>query len=190
MIGRVRGTVVKRGAESVLLEAGGLGFEIAVTPRALIDLPAVGEEAVLHTHLHVREDQQVLFGFGSDYERDMFRALLGASGVGPKLAMAILATLPPADLRGAVSSDDVTALESVPGVGKRTAQKLILELRPRLELGEGELPGAGTGLAEVRDALEALGFGSGEVREVLRALPADAPAKDLLQQALQELGRL
>ncbi len=189
MIGRVRGTVVKRGAESVLLEAGGLGYEIAVTPRALVDLPAVGEEAVLHTHLHVREDQQVLFGFGSDYERDMFRALLGASGVGPKLAMAILATLPPADLRGAVASDDVTALESVPGVGKRTAQKLILELRPRLELGEGELPGAGTGLAEVRDALEALGFGSGEVREVLRALPADAPAEDLLQQALQELGR-
>ncbi len=189
MIGRVRGTVVQRGVESVVLEAGGLGYEVAVTPRVLADLPPLGEEAVLHTHLHVREDQQALFGFGSDFERDIFRTLLGASGVGPKLAMAILATLPPADLRAAVAADDVAALESVPGVGKRTAQKLILELRPRLELGEGQLPGAGTDLGQVRDALEALGFGSSEVREVLRALPADASAEDLLQQALQELGR-
>lgn len=189
MIGRVRGTVVHRGAESVVLDAGGLGYEVGVTPRALADLPPLGEEAVLHTHLYVREDQQVLYGFESDFERDIFRALLGASGVGPKLAMAILATLPPADLRAAVASDDVDALESVPGVGKRTAQKLILELRPRLELGDGELPSIGTDLAQVRDALEALGFGSGEVREVMRALPADAPAEDLLQQALQELGR-
>lgn len=189
MIGRIRGTVVSRSTTGVVLEAGGVGYEIAVTPRALAELPSLGEEAVLHTHLHVREDQQALFGFPSDHERDIFRVLLAASGVGPKLAMSILATLAPIDLRQAVAADDVAALEAVPGVGKRTAQKLVLELRPRFELADGELPGAGTGMNEVRDALEALGFGTAEIREVLRGLPSDAPAEDLLQQALQELGR-
>ncbi len=189
MIGRVRGTVVHRAPGSVVLEAAGVGYEIAITPRALAELPSLGEEAVVHTHLYVREDQQALYGFSSDQERDVFRVLLGASGVGPKLAMAILATLPPAELRRAVGADDVTALEAVPGVGKRTAQKLILELRPRLELGEGGLPSDGNGLAEVRDALEALGFGVPEIREALREVPPDASTQESLQRALQALGK-
>lgn len=189
MIGRVRGVVVQRMPGVVVLEAGGLGYEIAITPRGLADLPPLGEEAVLHTHLYVREDQQSLFGFLSEQERDIFRVLLGASGVGPKLAMAILATLAPAELRRAVGADDVSTLESVPGVGKRTAQKLILELRPRLELGDGELPGEGGGLAEVRAALEALGFGMPEIRQALSEVTTDASTEDVLQQALQALGR-
>ena len=189
MISRVRGIVVQRAPGVAVLEAGGLGYEIAITPRGLAELPPLGEEAVVHTHLYVREDQQALYGFLSEHERDIFRALLGASGVGPKLAMAILATLPPADLRRAVGADDVAALEAVPGVGKRTAQKLILELRPRLELGDGELPGEGGGLGEVRTALEALGFGAPEIREALRDAAADATTEELLQQALQALGR-
>ncbi|MDH3605703.1 MAG: Holliday junction branch migration protein RuvA [Acidimicrobiia bacterium] len=189
MIGRVRGIVVHRAPGVVILEAGGLGYEVAITPRGLADLPPLGEEAVIHTHLHVREDHQALYGFLSEAERDIFRVLLGASGVGPKLAMAILATLPPAELRRAVGADDVAALEAVSGVGKRTAQKLILELRPRLELGDGELPTDGGGLAEVRAALEALGFGAPEIREALRDLAADTSTEELLQQALQSLGR-
>lgn len=189
MIGRVRGVVVQRGPGLVVVEAAGVGYEIAITPRGLSELPPLGEEAVVHTHLHVREDQQALYGFLSEHERDIFRVLLGASGVGPKLAMAILATLPPAELRRAVGADDVSALESVPGVGKRTAQKLILELRPRLDLGDGELPGDGGGLAEVRAALESLGFGAPEIREALRDVAADASTEDVLQQALQALGR-
>ncbi len=189
MIGRVRGLVVNRAPGIVVLEAGGLGYEIAITPRALVDLPPLGDEAVLHTHLHVREDHQALYGFLSDYERDIFRILLGASGVGPKLAMAILATLAPDELRRAVAADDVAALEAVTGVGKRTAQKLILELRPRLDLGDGELPAEHSHLAEVRAALEALGFGIPEIRQALQDVPADASTEDLLQQALQSLGR-
>ncbi|MGI9609432.1 MAG: Holliday junction branch migration protein RuvA [Acidimicrobiia bacterium] len=189
MIGRIRGLVVSRVPGTVVLEAGGLGYEIAITPRGLSDLPALGEEAVIHTHLHVREDQQALYGFPSESERDIFRVLLGASGVGPKLAMAIIATLPPAELRRAVGSDDVSALEAVPGVGKHTAQKLILELRPRLELGDGDLPGDAGGLAEVRAALESLGFGAPEIREALQAVATDGPTEQVLQQALQALGR-
>lgn len=191
MIGRIRGLVVSRVPGTVVLEAGGLGYEIAITPRGLSELPALGEEAVIHTHLHVREDQQALYGFPSESERDIFRVLLGASGVGPKLAMAIVATLPPAELRRAVGSDDVSALEAVPGVGKRTAQKLILELRPRLELGDGELPGDGdgAGLAEVRAALESLGFGAPEIRDALQGVAADGTTEQVLQRALQALGR-
>jgi len=189
MIGRIRGVVVARAPGSVVIEAGGLGYEIAITPRGLSDLPPLGEEAVIHTHLHVREDQQALYGFPSEAERDIFRVLLGASGVGPKLAMAIIATLPPADLRRAVGADDVSALEAVPGVGKRTAQKLILELRPRLQLGDGELPGEATGLAEVRAALETLGFGVPEIRDALAGIAVDGSTEDVLQAALRALGR-
>lgn len=189
MISRVRGTVVHRGPGFVVVEAAGLGYEVAITSRALSELPSLGEEAVIHTHLHVREDQQALYGFLSEHERNIFRVLLGASGVGPKLAMAILATLAPAELRRAVAADDVAALESVPGVGKRTAQKLILELRPRLDLGDGDLPGEAGDLAEVREALESLGFAAPEIREALRAVPSDASTEDVLQQALQALGR-
>jgi Holliday junction DNA helicase RuvA len=189
MIGRVRGVVVERGPAGVVVEAAGVGYEIAITPHGLGELPPLGEEAVVHTHLHVREDQQALYGFLNPEERNIFRVLLGASGVGPKLAMAILATLPPADLRRAVGADDVAALEAVPGVGKRTAQKLILELRPRLDMGDGELPGDGGRLAEVRQALESLGFGAPEIRDALREVSTDAPTEDVLQHALQALGR-
>ena len=102
MIGRLRGTVVAKGPDGLLLEAGGVGFEVAMTPRALADLPPVGESAVVHTHLHLRDDGVALFGFPTAEERDLFRVLLGATGVGPRLALAILGTLKPADLRRAV----------------------------------------------------------------------------------------
>ncbi len=181
--------LVAKRAEVVVLDVGGLGHEVATTPRALTELPPLGEEAVLHTHLHVREDAMALYGFPTEAERDLFRTLLGASGVGPKMALAILATLRPGELHRAVAEEDVTALAQVPGIGKRTAQKLILELRPRLALPEGELPGGRGSVAEVREALEGLGYGAGEIREVLSELPPEGSVEDLLRRALQELGR-
>jgi Holliday junction DNA helicase RuvA len=144
---------------------------------------------VLHTHLHVREDQLTLFGFPSERERNVFQALLGASGVGPKLGLAILATLDPDELRRAVAADDVAALEMVPGVGKRTAQKLILELRPRLDVPDGDLPAGDGALGEVREALEALGFGAAEIGEALRGVAAGSSTEEMLQVALRGLGR-
>jgi Holliday junction DNA helicase RuvA len=189
MIARVRGVLVSLTPDGVVVDVEGVGYQVAMTPRGLAELPAIGEEVVLHTHLHLREDGMALFGFLSDSERDLFRVLLGASGVGPKLALSILATLPPVELRRAVASEDAGALSLVPGVGKRTAQKLILELRPRLALPDGELPSGAGSLADVRQALESLGYGSAQIRDVLASLPSDGPVEQLLREALQELGR-
>ena len=188
MIGRLRGEIAEKGAETILLDVGGVGYEVAVTPATIATLPPVGQPAVLHTHLHVREDVMALYGFASADERSIFQTLLGVSGVGPKLALAVLATLRPDDLRHVVVADDAAALTAVPGVGQRSAQKLLLELRPKLELPESPLQATGP-VAEVREALEALGYQSAEIRDVLRDLPPDATVEDSLRAALQELGK-
>jgi len=189
VIGRLRGLLAAKGAERVVLDVGGVGYEIAVTPRALVDLPGVGEEAVLHTHLHVREDLLGLYGFPEEDQRDVFRMLLGVSGVGPKVALAILATLEVDDLRRAVVTEDADALTLVPGIGKRSAQKLMLELRPKMDLPDADLRSGGTRASEVRDALEGLGYQAAEIREALRDLNGELPVEELLRAALQELGR-
>lgn len=189
MIGRLRGMLVAKHAESVVLDVGGIGYEIAVTPRGLIELPGIGEEAVVHTHLHVREDQLALFGFPEGDQRDLFRLLLGVSGVGPKVALAILGTMSPDELRRAVVTEDADALTLVPGIGKRSAQKLMLELRPKLDLPDTDLPSSGNAVAEVREALEGLGYQAAEIREALRDVSSDAAVEDMLRAALQQLGR-
>ncbi|MDJ0496885.1 MAG: Holliday junction branch migration protein RuvA [Acidimicrobiia bacterium] len=188
MIGRLRGEIAEKGIETILLDVGGVGYEIAVTPVTIAALPGIGQPAVLHTHLHVREDVMALYGFSSADERNIFQTLLGVSGVGPKLALAVLATLNPDDLRHVVIAEDAGALTAVPGIGQRSAQKLLLELRPKLELPDSPLQATGP-VAEVREALEALGYQSTEIREVLRDLPADGSVEDSLRAALQELGR-
>jgi Holliday junction DNA helicase RuvA len=106
MIGRLRGTIVERNLDRVVLDVGGVGYSVAVTPRTLVALPAVGDEAVVHTHLYVREDQLAMYGFASVEERDLFELLIGVSGVGPKVALAISATFTPNELRTAVSTND------------------------------------------------------------------------------------
>ncbi|NIS31602.1 MAG: Holliday junction branch migration protein RuvA, partial [Actinobacteria bacterium] len=113
---------------SALVDVGGVAYEILMAPNDVGDLPSVGEEVVVHTHLYVREDVQVLYGFTDATGRNLFRTLLGASGVGPKIALGMLATLGADGLRAAVVTDDVAGLTAVPGIGTRTAQKLILEL--------------------------------------------------------------
>ena len=189
MIGRVRGTVVAKHGDRVIVDVAGVGYEIAVTPRTLVELPSLGDEAVLHTHLHVREDVLALFGFATDDARDLFRVLLGVSGIGPKVALAILGTLTPEALRLAVVTEDADALTQVPGIGKRSAQKLMLELRPKLDLPDAELPGSSSAGSEVREALEGLGYQAAEIRDVMRELDPALPVEDLLRLALQELGR-
>jgi Holliday junction DNA helicase RuvA len=189
VIGRLRGLLAVKHAERVVLDVNGVGYEIAVTPRGLVELPGVGEEAVLHTHLYVREDQLALYGFPSEDQRNLFRLLLGVSGVGPKVALAILGTFAVDDLRRAVVTEDADALTMVPGIGKRSAQKLMLELRPKLDLPDAELPSSGSVVAEVREALEGLGYQAVEIRDALRDLPGDLPVSDMLRRALQELGR-
>ncbi len=189
MIGRLRGLLAAKHADRVVLDVGGVGYEVAVTPRGLVELPGVGEEAVLHTHLHVREDVMALYGFPAEDQRNLFRLLLGVSGVGPRVALAILGTLSVDELRIAVVTEDADALTMVPGIGKRSAQKLMLELRPKLDLPDAELPSGGSVVAEVRDALEGLGYQAAEIRAALRDVPADLAVADMLRMALQELGR-
>jgi len=189
MIGRIRGTLLDHSGSGVVIDVAGLGYEIAMAGRDLGALPPVGEEVVVHTHLHVREDQMALYGFTTAAGRDLFRELITVSGVGPKLALAILSTFTPDRLRVALVSEDVDALVEVPGIGKRSAQKMILDLRARLEL-VTELPPSGSSvLAEVRGALEGLGYGAPEIRDAIAGLDAGGKVDDLLRAALQRMGR-
>lgn len=188
MIGRIRGEFVAAGADAVTVDVRGVGYEIAVTGRTFAELPGIGSEIVLHTHLHVREDQLALFGFTTADDRDLFRLLMGVSGVGPKVGLAILATMTADDLRRVVATDDAAALTAVPGIGKRSAQKLLLELRPKLDVPDGDLQTSGP-LGEVRGALEGLGYQPDEISSVLRDLPSDLTVEELLKRSLQALGK-
>lgn len=191
MIGSVRGEVLERSATGeVLVEVGGVGYRVLV-PLSAIPALEPGAGTVLFTHLHVRDDTMLLFGFPTRDERDTFEVLIGASGVGPKLALAILSVHSPGVLRGALVDDDVDALTMVPGVGKRTAQRLLVELKARLEVPALEHADAAStatsSRAEVRAALSGLGYQADEVRDVLAQLPDDGPVEDLLRDALKLL---
>ena len=211
MIGLLRGTVVDRSARGeVVVEVGGVGYRAAVAPSTLAALGEPGSAVVLHTHLHVREDALTLFGFATRDERDCFEALIGAHGVGPALALAILSVHRPIDLRRALDDGDLDALTLVPGVGRKTAARLLIELKSRLDLpdddtsvsaavsaangnGNGEATGNSGGVAarsvraDLREALAALGYEPDEVGPVLRELPPDGEVEDLLRAALRLL---
>lgn len=187
MIGRLRGALVERSSD-VVLDVAGVGYMVSVTPRTLAALPGLGEEVVLHTHLHVREDALSLFGFTTNRELITFKLLLSASGVGTKVALAILATLTPEAIATAISMEDVTLLSTVQGIGKRTAQKIILELKPKFAATEAELP-SGSSLAIVKEALQGLGYQSAEIAGVLSGLPDDEPVELQIRLALQALGK-
>ncbi|HZJ27856.1 MAG TPA: Holliday junction branch migration protein RuvA [Acidimicrobiia bacterium] len=191
MIGSVRGSVLERAPEGeVLVEVGGVGYRVLVPLGALTGL-APKTNAFLFTHLHVRDDAMVLYGFPTRDERDTFEVLIAASGVGPKLALAILSVLSPVSLRRTMADADIDALTAVPGVGKRTAQKLMLELQSRLDVpdldlseGLGEAPIA---RAEARAALIELGYGTDEIRVALADLNGAQAAEALLKEALRRL---
>lgn len=194
MIGSVRGTVLERSPTGeVLLEVGGVGYRVLVPLGALPGLDP-GGAAFLFTHLHVRDDAMVLYGFPTREERDTYEVLLGAAGVGPTLALKILSVHGPRALQRAVAEQDLAALTLVSGVGKRTAERLLVELRARLDVpfttGGDDVGGADHGTparAEVREALSGLGYDAEEVRETLARLPDDGPVEELLREALRLL---
>lgn len=195
MIGSLRGTVIERPDSSrVLLEVGGVGYLVSVTPETLAELEP-GTAAFLHVHHHVREDNQQLFGFLRRDERVVFQTLIAAHGIGPTLALAILGTHSAPALVEIVASNDVAALTLVPGVGRKTAERIVIELRGRLSL-PGDPGSSGTdahGTTEsVREALAGLGYTDAEIRDALRAVPADvrtgSDSATLLRSALGHLG--
>ena len=190
MIGSLRGVVLDRLAPAeILLEVGGVGYRVAVGP-SVVATAAPGQPLFLHVHTHVREDAIVLYGFAGTDERRCFEALLGAHGVGPALAMAILSALSPAVLRRAVATDDADALTAVPGVGRKTAARLVLELQSKLDVPYDDVVSATVAMgshAEVRAALAGLGYGPDEVRSAVRALPEAGSVEELLTLALRQM---
>jgi holliday junction DNA helicase RuvA len=192
MIGSVRGTVLDRSPSGeVVIEVGGVGYRALVPLGALTTLEP-GSPAFLFTHLHVRDDAMVLFGFPSRDERDTFEALIGVNGVGPKLALGILSVHSPGGLRRALADEDLDALTLVPSVGKRTAQRLMIELQARLEVPavgavDGSADGGTSARPAVREALAGLGYAPEEIRDVMARLPDDGSVEELLREALRTL---
>jgi Holliday junction DNA helicase RuvA len=175
---------------------GGVGYRVQVSAASLAVLGELGDPVFLHVHTHVREDAIVLFGFPTREERACFEALIGAHGVGPSLGLAILSAHTPASLARALATDDVDALTLVPGVGKKTAARLLVELKAKLHIDlDVELIAVGgsahslpaTPVAEVRTALAGLGYGPDEVRMATQTLPDDGAVEDLLKAALRQL---
>lgn len=199
MIGSLRGTLLDRSLDGeILIEVNGVGYRVQAGPATSARLGDVGGEVFAWVHHHVREDADTLYGFASKDERDVFEALIGAHGVGPALAMAILSVHPPVNLVRVLADDDVAALCLVPGVGKKTAQRLLIELKTKLDipLGEGATgstmvdaapPGSAMAVrADVRGALAELGYLPEEIAEATRELP-EGDAGVLLKEALRRL---
>ena len=191
MIGSLRGVVVERIEDStVLVEVGGIGYLVHVTPRTLAELEPTSS-AFLYVHQHIREDAHTLYGFLDRDERRTFESLIETHGIGPSMAMAILATHSPRALTDIVANGDSASLTLVPGVGKKTAERLLIELKGRLNLPllDGtSLAGATSSVAQVREALVGLGYGHEEIRDTLRELDGSLDAERLLRDALNLLG--
>jgi Holliday junction DNA helicase RuvA len=196
VIGSLRGTLLDRPAPGeIIVEVGGVGYRASVPTSLAASLEGPGSPVFLHVHTHVREDAIVLYGFAHADERRCFEALLGAHGVGPSLALAILSSMSPASLSTAVLEEDGDALCQVPGVGKKTAARLLLELKARLDLpslGSESAGGSavvGSSRSEVRMALVELGYGPDEIRGAMDAVDDDGPVEAMVKVALQELAR-
>jgi Holliday junction DNA helicase RuvA len=188
VISFLEGEVVEKGANRVVIGVGGVGYDVLVPTSVLAKLPPVGRTTRVHTRMVVREDSMTLYGFSAVDQRTLFDLLTGVSGVGPKVALAFLSVLQPNALTRAIAHGDAAALTVVPGVGKKVAQRVVIDLREKLG-GEAELPSEGP-LADVRDALLALGLTTVEAGEALRGIEADGrEADDLLREALQKVGR-
>jgi Holliday junction DNA helicase RuvA len=204
MIGAVSGTLVETYADGALVDVGGVGYRVHAPGSVLARLPGVGKKVRLHTHLHVREDALTLYGFISGEERDIFEVLIGVNGIGPKGALAVLTVYEPDTLRRAIIGEDLDALTLIPGVGKKTAARMILELKEKLGTGDIDLVPVGAPAAvreafgEVRAALLQLGYSTTEARTALESVAAakaggngngkNSTVESLLRSALKELG--
>jgi Holliday junction DNA helicase RuvA len=198
MIGSLRGRLLDRGLDAeLLIEVGGVGYRVQVTPSTAVMIGELDSEVFVHTHHAVREDSETLYGFTTVDERRIFESLISAHGVGPALGLAILSVHGPEALRVAVAEDDVAALCLVPGVGKKTAARLVMELKSKLDVPDGPVVAAGDeggagssaggARADLRAALEGLGYGADEIHAVLSGLPTEGETGDLLKEALRRL---
>ena len=205
MIAMIRGTLVEKSeGEAVVMTGSGVGLRLLCSMNTLSALPAAGQECTLHTHMNVREDAMELFGFMKKEERDMFRRLISVSGIGPKSALFVLGSMPLTDLRLAILTGDVNALSRAPGVGKKTAQRISLELKDKLTkdalssgvsmdeisyMDTGEAP-ATDALGEAMQALKALGYSPQEATAALKGVKGKADTSDeLIKLALRHMAQ-
>ena len=200
MIGQLKGTLLDKRPPQLLLDVGGVGYEVEAPMTVFYDLPETGGELLLHTHFVVREDAQLLFGFASRYERELVRSLIKVNGVGPKMALAILSGIEADRLAACIRDQDTTSLVKVPGIGKKTAERLVIEMSDRLDKLDGApatLPGrvaldtAPDARADALAALEALGYRNKEAAAAVAraAEQGDDSSEELIRRALRTLAR-
>ena len=195
MIGHLRGRLAAKHPPQLVVDVGGVGYELEAPMSTFYGLPAVGAEVGLHTHLVVREDAHVLFGFGSERERALFRELIKVSGVGPRIALAILSGVSVDQFHRCIEAEDVASLVRVPGIGRKTAERLVIEMRDRLKVLSGPVGGGATGSApgaasspqsEAFSALVSLGYKPAEVTKLLQKVdPAVTSTEELIRHALR-----
>ena len=192
MIGRLSGTLLEKHPPQIVIDVNGVGYEVDVPMSTLYNLPATGERVTLLTHFAVREDAQQLYGFLSATERDTFRQLIKISGVGPKLALSVLSGLSVQDLAQAVALQETGRLTKIPGVGKKTAERLLLELKGKLadEIGAGGAVAARGAGGDVLNALVALGYSDKEAALAVKALPEDVAVEEGIRLALKSLAKV
>jgi Holliday junction DNA helicase RuvA len=193
MIGSLRGRLAGKQAPHIVLECNGVGYEVETPMSTFLDLPDSGAEIFLFTHLLVREDAQILYGFATEEERALFRTLLKVNRVGAKMALGVLSAMTASDFRRCVEYEDAAMLSKVPGIGKKTAERLIMEMRDKVDkVGAPSLPGEtiaveASSRSEAFDALVALGYKANEVNKLLGKLDTDGKsAEDIIRQALKQ----
>lgn len=190
MIGKLTGTLLEKNPPQILIDCHGVGYEVDVPMSTFYNLPAAGEQVSLLTHFVVREDAQILYGFGSAAEREAFRQLVKISGIGPRTALSVLSGLSVADLAQAVSAQEAGRIVKVPGIGKKTAERLLLELKGKLGADMGKPAGAASDAqADIQQALMALGYNDKDAAAALKALPADVGVSEGIKLALKALAR-
>lgn len=194
MIAWLKGELLEKQAPTLLLNVNGVGYELEAPLSAFYELPEPGQTVSLFVHMVVREDAQLLFAFSSKQQRELFRSLIRVNGVGPKVALAVLSTLSPQELMRCMADEDVTLLCKVPGIGKKTAQRLVVEMKDRLEKEFGdvalEASAAASGNTDRQDAISALvslGYKNTEASRVVKSLPAQSSSEELIRQALRAL---
>lgn len=193
MIGKLTGTLLEKNPPQILIDCHGVGYEVDVPMSTFYHLPNVGEAVALLTHFVVREDAQILYGFATATERGAFRQLIKVTGVGPRMALGLLSGLTVAELAHAVTAQEVARLVKVPGVGKKTAERLLLELKGKLGADLGPLPAgavaASDAHSDIQQALLALGYNDKEAAAALKALPPDVGVSEGIKLALRALAR-
>jgi Holliday junction DNA helicase RuvA len=191
MIGRLSGILLEKNPPQLLVDVGGVGYEVDVPMSTFYNLPGVGEKVVLFTHQAIREDAHLLFGFGNAEERAVFRQLIKITGVGARTALSILSGMSIADLSQAVTLQEAGRLVKVPGIGKKTAERLLLELKGKLgaDIGAGGVAAVPDAKSDILNALLALGYSDKEALLALKTVPAGASVSDGIKQALKALSK-